>query len=77
MNKTRYSIVFIFMLLFGGLLSCATTPKANLAVGQPSYWNYSKFWQIISDELKHLTVSSQEDRCELHTATIQILQFLR
>jgi hypothetical protein len=65
------------MLLFGGLLSCATIPKANLAVGQFSLGYYQKSWQIISDELKHLTVSSQEDLCELHTATIQILQFSR
>ena len=77
MNKTRYSIVYIFMRLFGGLLFCATIPEANLAVCQLTIWNYIKSWQIISDELKHLTVSSQEDLYELHTVTIQILQFLR
>ena len=74
MNKTRYSIVFIFILLFGSLFSCSTIPRANRALGQLSLGNPHKSWQMISDELKHPTVSSQEDLCELHLANIQILQ---
>jgi CHAT domain-containing protein len=66
-------LVIIFLGWF--LAGCATTiPKANRAIGQLNLGNPHKSWQMISDELKHPTVSSQEDLCELHVATLQILQ---
>ncbi|MCK4308257.1 hypothetical protein KAW50_08540, partial [candidate division WOR-3 bacterium] len=71
MNKTRYSIGFIFIFILGSLISCA--PKANRAIGQLYLGNLHKSWQMISEELKHPAVSSQEDLCELHLVTIQIL----
>jgi CHAT domain-containing protein len=74
MNKTRYSRVFLFIFLSMLIFSCSTIPKANLAIGQIYLGNSQKSWQMISKELKHPTVSSQEDLCELHVAAIQILE---
>ena len=62
----------ILLIIIAFLNGCAA-PRANQALGQLSLGNAKQAWKMVSAELAHPTVSSQEDLCELHLAAIRIL----
>jgi CHAT domain-containing protein len=77
MVSSRLGFLILFILFFLVLLyGCSTTRanQANLALGQLILGNSKQAWNMISKELAKPTVSSQEDLCEVHIATLQILQ---
>lgn len=75
----NYASIFL-LLLIASLSGCVAVrpavPPANRAISQLYQGNLKEAWTIISTEMAHPTVFSQEDLCELEVSVLQILQLI-
>lgn len=70
----RHLSTLLSLILIALLSGCVTrAPVANRALGQFQLGNREKAWEMVSKEMAHPTVSSQEDLCGLHGIFLQIL----
>ncbi len=49
-------------------------PRSDRAIEKLNKFSFKNAWRLVSDELKDPEVTSQEDLCELHLVTLQVLQ---